>query len=168
MQRGTRVVRAQLSDSKGYPVFQNSLVAMGYYDRSNCDGDSAFIIAAGAAGEVGYSKEKFWAADDCFYFNCSDNLNPRFLYHYLLTQNTYLTSQIRKASIPRIPRTAIEKMTIPLPSIEEQNKIVEILDRFDTLCNDISEGIPAETKARQKQYEYYRDKLLASLAWAPC
>ena len=49
---------------------------------------------------------------------------------------------------------------IPVPSIEEQERIVAILDRFDTLCNDISAGLPAEIEARQKQYEYYRDKLL--------
>ena len=42
----------------------------------------------------------------------------------------------------------------------EQQRIVDILDRFDKLCNDISEGLPAEIEARQKQYEYYRDKLL--------
>ena len=52
-------------------------------------------------------------------------------------------------------------ITIMLPSIEEQNRIVAILDRFDSLCNDISVGLPAEIEARQKQYEYYRDKLLS-------
>ena len=46
------------------------------------------------------------------------------------------------------------------PSVEKQKKIIGILDRFDTLCNDISTGLPAEIAARQKQYEYYRDKLL--------
>ena len=48
-----------------------------------------------------------------------------------------------------------------LPPIEEQRRIVNILDRFDELCNDISEGLPAEIEMRQKQYEYYRDKLLS-------
>ncbi|PAF46306.1 hypothetical protein BKH41_09370 [Helicobacter sp. 12S02232-10] len=50
---------------------------------------------------------------------------------------------------------------IPIPSIEVQNKIVGILDRFDALCNDLCIGLPAEINARQKQYEYYRDQLLA-------
>ena len=49
---------------------------------------------------------------------------------------------------------------IPVPPIEEQKRIVDILDRFDVLCNDISAGLPAEIEARQKQYEYDRDKLL--------
>ena len=50
---------------------------------------------------------------------------------------------------------------VPLPTLEEQERIVSILDRFDSLCNDISSGLPAEIEARQKQYEYYRDKLLS-------
>ncbi|MEG0771615.1 MAG: restriction endonuclease subunit S, partial [Clostridia bacterium] len=54
----------------------------------------------------------------------------------------------------------LEKIQIPVPSLIEQQRIVDILDRFDVLCNDISEGLPAEIKARQQQYEYYRDKLL--------
>ena len=54
----------------------------------------------------------------------------------------------------------IRKFSIPLPSLEEQNRIVSILDRFDALCNDLTSGLPAEIEARRKQYEYYRDKLL--------
>ena len=49
---------------------------------------------------------------------------------------------------------------IPLPSLDEQARIVEILDKFDTLTTDITKGLPAEIEARKKQYEYYRDKLL--------
>lgn len=52
------------------------------------------------------------------------------------------------------------KILIPLPSFQKQKEIVETLDRFDTLCTDLSSGLPAEIEARQKQYEYYRDKLL--------
>ncbi len=54
----------------------------------------------------------------------------------------------------------IRKFIIPLPPIELQNNLVNLLLHFDKLCNDISEGLPAEIAARQKQYEYYRDKLL--------
>ena len=54
----------------------------------------------------------------------------------------------------------LNKIPIPIPSQEKQKDIVAILDRFDTLCNDLTNGLPAEIEARQKQYEYYRDKLL--------
>ena len=54
----------------------------------------------------------------------------------------------------------LKKVEIAVPQIEEQQRIVDILDRFDALCNDITSGLPAEIEARKKQYEYYRDKLL--------
>lgn len=64
------------------------------------------------------------------------------------------------STVKGIKGSNLHKLTIPIPSLEEQQRIVDILDRFDKLCNDLSEGLPAEIAARQKQYEYYRDKLL--------
>ena len=49
---------------------------------------------------------------------------------------------------------------LDIPALQEQKRIVSILDRFDALCNDLTSGLPAEIEARQKQYEFYRDKLL--------
>ena len=63
-------------------------------------------------------------------------------------------------TIPRLYNDNITKAVIAVPSIEEQKRIVPILDRFDAICNDLTSGLPAEIEARQKQYEYYRDKLL--------
>ena len=62
---------------------------------------------------------------------------------------------------PQFNSNALCRVVVPVPSIEEQKRIVSILDRFDALCNDISDGLPAEIEARQTQYEYYRDKLLS-------
>ena len=63
-------------------------------------------------------------------------------------------------TIPRLYNDNIAKAVIAVPPIEEQKRIVSILDRFDAICNDLTSGLPAEIEARQKQYEYYRDKLL--------
>ena len=63
--------------------------------------------------------------------------------------------------MPRGNKDAIMEYPFVIPSLEEQERIVSILDRFDSLCNNIVSGLPAEIEARQKQYEYYRDKLLS-------
>ena len=62
---------------------------------------------------------------------------------------------------PLVTAGQIKEVVIAIPAMREQERIVSILDRFDTLCNDLSAGLPAEIEARQKQYEYYRDKLLS-------
>ena len=62
--------------------------------------------------------------------------------------------------MPQISLKVTEEFVIPFPSLDEQARIVEILDKFDVLTTDISTGLPAEIEARQKQYGYYRDKLL--------
>ena len=72
-----------------------------------------------------------------------------------------LNAMKRGAGVPHVSGDALSNVELSIPSIREQKRIVAILDRFDTLCNDLSEGLPAEIEARQKQYEYYRDKLLS-------
>ena len=64
-------------------------------------------------------------------------------------------------TIPRLYNDNIAKTVIAVPSIEEQKRVVSILDRFDSICNDLTSGLPAEIEARQKQYEHYRDRLLS-------
>ena len=92
----------------------------------------------------------------------SNNLNSTFLKYVLLGKEFQdkLERAATGGTVKGIKGSKLHQLTIPVPSIEEQEHIVAILDRFDTLCNDISEGLPAEIEARQKQYEYYRDKLL--------
>ena len=158
--RGIRVVKSQLQFSGKYPVYQNCLTPMGYYTDKNRNANTTFIIGAGAAGEIGYSRIDFWAADDCYTFDCDNCLNSRYLFYVLQCQQKYICSKVRRASIPRISRSILEEIKIPVPPLEMQERIVSVLDRFDKLCNDISEGLPAEIEARRKQYEYYRDKLL--------
>ena len=161
IERGKRVVRNDLSEKIGYPVYQNALKPLGYYTDKNRNANSVFIIGAGAAGEIGYSYVDYWAADDCFTFVCDDKLNQRYLYFLLMSKQAYLKNNVRKSSIPRLPRIALENMEIPVPPFSVQENIVRILNRFDKLNNDMSEGLPAEIEARKKQYEYYRDTLLS-------
>lgn len=155
--RGKRLVRSQLQDNGQYPVYQNSLQPLGFYDDQNCRAYMTFVIAAGAAGEIGFSDIEFWAADDCYYFDCpKEILHDKFLYYFLLSERHQLTSQIRKASVPRLGRVSIEKIKIPIPSLETQQKIVKILDKF----TELEATLEAELALRKRQYQYYRDFLL--------
>ena len=72
----------------------------------------------------------------------------------------YLAYAIDSSTINNLNSSIMNGFTFPLPSLAEQNKIVSILEEFDTLANDLTSGLPAEIKARQQQYEYYRDQLL--------
>ena len=62
--------------------------------------------------------------------------------------------------MPRGDKRKVMEYTLPIPPLAEQQRIVDILDRFDHLTNDLTQGLPAEIEARQQQYEYYRDRLL--------
>ena len=64
-------------------------------------------------------------------------------------------------TIPGLPIKDVNKLMIQLPALPTQEKIVNILNNFDSYCNDFAAGLPAEIDARKKQYEYYRDKLLS-------
>ena len=89
-------------------------------------------------------------------------VSPKYLY-YILSSDEFFAYDMqfaKGAKMPRGNKEAILRYEFCLPKYEEQAKIVSILDKFDTLVNDISQGLPAEIEARQKQYEYYRDKLL--------
>ena len=120
-------------------------------------GENDMDIGVGCVWE---GNEPVAVHDACYIFK--HNQNPRYISHYLRTLDYHL--QIKKsvstAKICAISPEGIAKAKIPLPSLEEQERIVSILDKFEALTTSLSDGIPAEQAAQQKRYEYYRDKLL--------
>lgn len=97
------------------PVYQNSLTPLGYYKEANYPADTTFIISAGAAGNIGFSKMDFWAADDCICLVCDKNLNSKYLYYTMTNRQCYFLSRVRKASVPRLSRETINKFEIAIP-----------------------------------------------------
>ena len=135
-------------------------------------GDVLFAITGESVEEIAKScayvgNEKCFAGGDVVVMKHEQN--PKYIAYALSTTMAQkqkskgrIKSKVVHSNIP-----AIKEIKIPIPfpkdiakSLAEQQRIVDILDRFNKLCNDISEGLPAEIEARQKQYEYYRDKLL--------
>ena len=90
------------------------------------------------------------------------NQNAKYLSYYFHSAMFFAQKKrlAHGTKVIEVTPNALNDIVIPLPSLDEQKRIVGILDRFDALCNDLSSGLPAEIEARQKQYEYYRDRLL--------
>ena len=105
-------------------------------------------------------KQEACVSGDTFIFSHSQN--PKFIGYMFQTENfnTFKHKYAQGAKVLRVHNKHLENFQIPLPPLEVQNEIVEILDKFDTLANDLSAGLPAEIEMRKKQYEYYRERLL--------
>ena len=87
----------------------------------------------------------------------------KYLSYYFGTESFFQQKKKRAhgTKVVEVNPSTLEDVVIPLPPLDEQRRIAAILDRFDSLCNDLTSGLPAEIDARKKQYEYYRDRLLA-------
>jgi type I restriction enzyme S subunit len=134
--------------------------------RAAKNGDVVFVAAGETIEDLG--KATAWLGDEdvvihdaCFFYK--SDLNPKYVAYYSRTK--FFHDQIKKSissgKISAINSKGLEKVLIPIPSPEEQARIVSILDKFDTLTTSISEGLPKEIELRKKQYEYYRDMLLS-------
>lgn len=134
IKRGKRVVRSQLYTThkkETFPVYQNSLEPLGYFNDYNCRRNSVFVIAAGNAGDIGFSNENFWAADDCYSFEHTDNVSQKFLLYLLLSRQQEISAQTRRTSIPRLSRDILENLLVMLPKQNEQQAIVNTLTAMD-------------------------------------
>ena len=112
VRRGVRVTKEQLTDEGRYPVYQNTNYPMGYFDNYNVDANTPFVIVGGSAGQIGLSKERYWAADDCAYFEKSNTLNKVFLYYELTHRQFEIKKFVRTASVPRLDRKFCFAITI--------------------------------------------------------
>ena len=104
-------------------------------------------------------KNEFWS-----YSSDNENINLRYVYHYLVYNKGHFQNIANNMQMPQISSNDTEKYKIPVPSLEIQSRIVQVLDNFDKVCNDLNIGLPKEIELRQKQYEYFREKLLTFLA----
>lgn len=128
--------------------------------------NDVIIVAAGennmdiGVGVAWIGDEKVAVHDACFIFR--SDLHPRYLSHYLRGSDYHI--QIKKyvseGKICSISAQNLGKAVIAIPPLKEQERIANILDRFESLTTSLQHGLPAEIAARRQQYEYYRDKLL--------
>ena len=139
-------------------------------NRSKLQKDDLLFTYAGTVGEVALVDENnryYLAPNVAMVRNHSKLLNPRYLMYYFQSC-AFVFKQIDKymesSSMKNLTMEKIRQFKIPVPSLEIQSRIVQVLDNFDAVCNDLNIGLPKEIELRQKQYEYFREKLLTFTA----
>lgn len=127
---------------------------------------NAVIVAmyGATAAKVGIAKIPLTTNQACCNIEIDENIaNYRYVYHWL-TYNYEILKSMGQGSQSNINAGMIKSFKIPVPSLEIQSRIVQVLDNFDKVCNDLNIGLPKEIELRQKQYEYFREKLLTFVA----
>lgn len=140
------------------PVYGSGGV-MTYVDTQVYDKPSVLIPRKGSIDKLYYVDCPFWNVDTIFYTEINASIVIEKYVFYIL-QKEHLEKLNTGGGVPSLTQKVLNGVVIPIPPLSEQQRIVDILDHFDTLVNDLSQGLPAEIEARQQQYEYYRDQLL--------
>ena len=146
-----------------YPFFVRSQIVR----RNNeYEFDETAIITSGDGVGVGkifhYVEGKYALHQRAYRIHVlNEKIIPKFLFHYMRCEfYNYITKNAYTSSVTSIRKPMLLNFPIPILSMSEQQRIVSILDKFEALVNDLTEGLPAEIAAVQEQYEYYRNKLL--------
>ncbi len=147
--------------SKEYmiPIYSNGMGQNALYGYTNIAKITEPCVTIAARGTIGYSElhvEPFFPIIRLICAIPNSKVLPSYLNYFIQTLNF----NVPTSGIPQLTVPMIEKYKIPVPDLKTQQRIVDVLDNFDVICTDINIGLSAEIEARQKQYEYYRDKLL--------
>lgn len=142
-----------------YPVYGSTGIIS--YCESFSFSDTQILVArVGAnAGYVQIAKGQYNVSDNALIIDFKKEFILKYVYYILM--NMHLNKYAKGGGQPLITASELKKLLIPIPPLSEQKRIVSILDKFDALVNDLSQGLPAEIAAVQEQYEYYRNKLLS-------
>ncbi|PRM47017.1 restriction endonuclease subunit S [Haemophilus influenzae] len=133
---------------------------MGYVDAYSYDKPTVLIPRKGTITNIFYLEEPFWNVDTIYYTEIdTTQILPKYFYHFMKTVD--LTKLDTGSGRPSLTQAILNEIPIFVPSIEEQQRIVSILDKFETLTNSITEGLPLAIEQSQKRYEYYRELLLS-------
>ncbi|WP_421743044.1 restriction endonuclease subunit S [Cellulomonas sp.] len=145
-------------DQGAYPVY-GSTGRIGFTDTPAYSGDAILVARVGAnAGRVAAVSSDYDVTDNTLVVSPSSRWSTRFAFHQLTHMN--LNQYAVGGGQPLITGGLLKRLDVSLPSIDEQARIADVLDKFDALVNDSTSGLPAEIEMRRQQYAYYRDRLL--------
>ena len=151
--------KAKTKDDVGeYPVYGSTGI-IARTDKAVYNKTNILVARVGAnAGYTHLAHGGYDVSDNTLIVDVKSENNLKYVYYQLV--NIGLNRYAKGGGQPLVTAGQIKEVVIPVPMMQEQEKIVAVLDKFDAICNDLASGLPAEIDARQKQYEYYRDKLL--------
>lgn len=145
------------------PVYGSGGEMGQFVSNYSYDKPTVLIPRKGSISNLFYLEKAFWNVDTIYYTEIDDEqIIPKYFYYYLTTVK--LEEMATNPTRPSLTQAILDKIRIPVPSLEIQSRIVQVLDNFDMVCNDLSIGLPKEIELRQKQYEYFREKLLTFVA----
>ncbi|WP_033740816.1 restriction endonuclease subunit S [Helicobacter pylori] len=166
-QKGKSITKKAVTFGK-VPVISGGRQPAYYHNEANRSGETIAVSSSGVyAGYVSYWDIPVFLADSFSVSPKQKTLTPKYLFYYLTTQQDAIYATKSAGGIPHVYSKDLQNFLIPIPPLEIQQEIVKILDQFSALTTDLQSGIPAEIKARKKQYEYYREKLLTFKALNP-
>jgi len=161
LQRGTSITKKDITAGV-IPVIAGGKSPAYFHNESNRIGSIITVASSGAyAGFVNYWETSVFVSDAFTIKANSKYLLEKYCFYWLKNIQLNLYKLQRGSGVPHVYSKDIGLLKIPVPPLPVQQKIVAILDRFDTLVNDLTIGLPAEIKARRIQYEYYRNQLLS-------
>ena len=130
-----------------------------FVDKYSYDKPTVLIPRKGSIDNVFYLDKPFWNVDTIFHTEIDQSkLIPKYFYYFI--EHYDLNKLSDNSTRPSLTQSSLNKLKVPLPPLSLQNKIVKVLDKFQVLLADTKGLLPAEIEERQKQYEYYREKLL--------
>ncbi|MGX7090654.1 restriction endonuclease subunit S [Gemella morbillorum] len=130
-----------------------------FVNKYSYDKPTVLIPRKGSIDNVFYLDKPFWNVDTIFYTEIDDSkLIPKYFYYFI--ENYDLKKLSENSTRPSLTQSSLNKLKFPIPPLSLQNKIVKVLDKFQILLADTKGLLPEEIEQRQKQYEYYREKLL--------
>lgn len=163
LEKGKQLNKTELSEVGEFPAYNGGVSYSGFTHSYNYIENTIIISQGGAsAGFVNYITTKFYANAHCYVVLPNEEIVlKKYVYHFLKSCQDSLMSRQLGAGIPALSSNTIKDLIIPIPPLEEQKRIVDILDSFHTLTNSLTDGLPREIELRKKQYRYYRDQLLS-------
>ena len=154
------IKQGSLIENGKYPVINSGVTLYGWYNSFNNEGKAFTFASRGEyAGFITYMSQNFWAGGLCYPYRSKkeESILTKYVYLYLKNkERVIMDTLVMRGGIPALNKADVDKIQIPIPSLEEQNRIVGILDTF----TDSIENLKQQIAQRRKQYEFYRDQLL--------